>query len=349
MIVLFLGATMAGFHYLIFSNSEDKQRVEVGALEVFTNDLIYNANNMYEIGMYAKKTLNVKIPDSINKIYIENEHTLVFSREENEHEYVVHSIYSKNPLRIFGFDNRTEFSEVVVLEKLQNTNYVSLCANTCEKYKCDGKMMDKFCKDDDGDGFGNPAEYKNACIKPTGYVKNCDDCDDSFFNARYSFPVHLDVFASNGCDLVCDCPGPTGIFAACCTHGVWNGYTWDTEILNVPVAGTYMIDVNITRNVGGHDMHEDFNLTINGNSISNFDQEIINGTEWLPRIGELQFNAGINNVRMNHIYDILTESGYGVCAFHPNVVLPPPSYSVQFCTRCNSIHIHTINLTQTCP
>jgi len=36
-----------------------------------------------------------------------------------------------------------------------------------------------FYRDEDGDGFGDPARPCQACTAPQGYVANMDDTDDS--------------------------------------------------------------------------------------------------------------------------------------------------------------------------
>ncbi len=46
--------------------------------------------------------------------------------------------------------------------------------------------------DDDGDGYGDPADVSTACEQPSGYVANSDDCDDS------------EVLAYDGATEVCD-------------------------------------------------------------------------------------------------------------------------------------------------
>lgn len=51
---------------------------------------------------------------------------------------------------------------------------------------CDGAVDEDgangsvwFFRDVDGDGYGNPLSARQACVHPTGYVINSDDCDDS--------------------------------------------------------------------------------------------------------------------------------------------------------------------------
>jgi len=62
--------------------------------------------------------------------------------------------------------------------------------NPDENEKCDEKdndcngrvdegVEDKFYIDDDGDGYGSSSDSKKACSRPSGYVRNDDDCDDS--------------------------------------------------------------------------------------------------------------------------------------------------------------------------
>ena len=45
--------------------------------------------------------------------------------------------------------------------------------------ECDGAPETTWYRDDDGDGFGDAANFVIACEPPTGYVSNADDCDDT--------------------------------------------------------------------------------------------------------------------------------------------------------------------------
>lgn len=48
---------------------------------------------------------------------------------------------------------------------------------------CDGRVdenpVERFCRDLDGDGFGNADETIVACFAPPGFVVDCSDCDDT--------------------------------------------------------------------------------------------------------------------------------------------------------------------------
>ena len=79
---------------------------------------------------------------------------------------------------------------------------------------CDGKNNDcdgatdedgggtVWCRDEDGDGHGDPATQDSACNPPTTAVTVCDDCDD---RALSVFPG-----ASERCDGIDDdCDGIT--------------------------------------------------------------------------------------------------------------------------------------------
>lgn len=50
--------------------------------------------------------------------------------------------------------------------------------DNCNNSKDEG-VESTFYLDDDGDGFGNPTQPKDACEAPKDYVDNDDDCDDS--------------------------------------------------------------------------------------------------------------------------------------------------------------------------
>src|SRR5581483_9662329 len=60
-----------------------------------------------------------------------------------------------------------------------------------------------FCKDVDGDTFGDPRSTADGCVEtgtPVGFVDNCDDCDDGDKNIH---PGASEI-AGDGVDEDCD-------------------------------------------------------------------------------------------------------------------------------------------------
>jgi hypothetical protein len=64
---------------------------------------------------------------------------------------------------------------------------------------CDGVVDSRFWTDADGDGFGDPDDFVEACSMPEGTVRNGDDCDDT--NAAVNPDA---VETCNGVDDDCD-------------------------------------------------------------------------------------------------------------------------------------------------
>ncbi len=67
----------------------------------------------------------------------------------------------------------------------QTTAYLEVCDgkdNDCDGITdnvTDPAFLQTYYEDKDGDGFGNPNAPKKACSKPTGYVVDNTDCDDT--------------------------------------------------------------------------------------------------------------------------------------------------------------------------
>ena len=66
---------------------------------------------------------------------------------------------------------------------------------------CDGAIDDAdsaivggstFYLDDDSDGYGDVSSTTIACVKPTGYVANSDDCDDANASVNPTLLWYLD-------------------------------------------------------------------------------------------------------------------------------------------------------------
>ena len=68
---------------------------------------------------------------------------------------------------------------------------------------CDGdvdeEVTDIFWLDADGDGYGDPAVYTEACTPPAGHVPNSNDCDDGAFE-RNPGTAELCDGVDNNCD-----------------------------------------------------------------------------------------------------------------------------------------------------
>ena len=68
---------------------------------------------------------------------------------------------------------------------------------------CDGAVDEDLTvtwyQDSDGDGFGDALYQQVACVQPTGYVQNPDDCDDNSVNIS-PFAVEICDTIDNNCD-----------------------------------------------------------------------------------------------------------------------------------------------------
>lgn len=51
--------------------------------------------------------------------------------------------------------------------------------DNCNGLTDDGGVLQTYYADADGDGFGDPAVFVEACVSPSGYVSNNTDCNDS--------------------------------------------------------------------------------------------------------------------------------------------------------------------------
>lgn len=76
---------------------------------------------------------------------------------------------------------------------------------------CDGwsneDVVSFWCRDYDGDGYGNPESTMSGCSAPGGYVDDCTDCNDHGINDSLSYPGAdeiLDDGVDNDCDGVID-------------------------------------------------------------------------------------------------------------------------------------------------
>ena len=56
--------------------------------------------------------------------------------------------------------------------------------DNCNNETDEGLPVITYCQDLDGDNYGNPNRKQQACKQPTGYVENCDDCNDSDINVH---------------------------------------------------------------------------------------------------------------------------------------------------------------------
>ena len=89
-----------------------------------------------------------------------------------------------------------------------NTNVHPGATEVCNNVDddCDGQTDEgvtaTFYRDNDGDGFGNPAVTQQACSAPQGYVSNSTDCNDNNINVH---PGATEVCNS----LDDDCDGQT--------------------------------------------------------------------------------------------------------------------------------------------
>ncbi|MFM7201659.1 MAG: MopE-related protein [Myxococcota bacterium] len=90
--------------------------------------------------------------------------------------------------------------------------------NDCDSAVDEG-LTSTFYQDSDGDGYGNPSVSVTACSKPTGYVTNSTDCNDSNASVR---PGATEV--CDGLDNDCDAAVDEGLSATYYQDADGDGY-----------------------------------------------------------------------------------------------------------------------------
>jgi parallel beta-helix repeat protein len=88
--------------------------------------------------------------------------------------------------------------------------------NNCDGYLDEGFLTTTYYADADGDGFGNPDIFQDACSQPTGYIIDHSDCDDT------------DASINPGVEEICD----------------WNDNNCDGWINEGILTTTYYIDAD---------------------------------------------------------------------------------------------------------
>jgi alpha-tubulin suppressor-like RCC1 family protein len=83
---------------------------------------------------------------------------------------------------------------------------------------CDGSVDENnrtYYRDDDGDGYGDPAEATTACSAPAGYVPNGGDCNDG---SAWINPGETDAYC-DGIDDDCDGSSDEDFISTACDTG----------------------------------------------------------------------------------------------------------------------------------
>ncbi len=75
--------------------------------------------------------------------------------------------------------------------------------NDCDGTADNGFKHTKYCKDKDKDTFGDPKDFKFACLQLSDYVNNCDDCNDIDAKVNPKAPEICDGI-DNDCDGIAD-------------------------------------------------------------------------------------------------------------------------------------------------
>jgi len=117
-----------------------------------------------------------------------------------------------------------------------------------------------YYQDIDGDGFGNPLSWVQACSPPGGYVANSGDCNDSNGNVHPGALEICDGIADNNCDGVDD-PNESDI-----DGDMWNACAGDCDESNPQVnPGAWEVcdghpDNNCDGILDPDEMDDDFDL-----------------------------------------------------------------------------------------
>ena len=111
--------------------------------------------------------------------------------------------------------------------------------NNCDGVVDEASALDstRWYEDSDGDSFGNPDSYGQACDQPDGFVSDNTDCDDTDGN---SYPGASEVWYD---DIDQDCD-PTTEYDA-------DGDGLDDRMVDLSIAPQYIMEVHPIGNSNG--------------------------------------------------------------------------------------------------
>ncbi|MGR3309426.1 MAG: S8 family serine peptidase [Candidatus Brocadiales bacterium] len=75
-----------------------------------------------------------------------------------------------------------------------------------------------YCKDADGDGYGNPNDTIQDCAQSSDYVPDCSDCDDTNPAVNPGATELCNDGIDNDCDTLADCNNPNCVSPAECAN-----------------------------------------------------------------------------------------------------------------------------------
>ncbi len=142
----------------------------------------------------------------------------------------------------------------------------------CDMTVDEDATISVWYRDQDMDGFGNPAMMMSACGAPAGFVSNSTDCNDAAFAAKPGATEVCNDVLDNDCDGDADCDD-SSCALGCPTLTVMSGGT-QSAALHMPFGAP--IEVMLTDGMG---------MPIAGRTVSMFTEGVSTGANYSDASG----------------------------------------------------------------